>query len=262
MEEGCNNGAEAGWGYAAASVIGTSHQKSPEGVCQDAHAFQFVEGLDVLVGVVSDGAGSSSQSQIGSRDTCDFVLKSIAKAAPEALFTPALAADVLERLRGELDELATAAAIPVREFACTLLVAIVGREKAAFWQIGDGAICFRERGADDFAYAFWPEKGDYANVTFFVTDANAADHLDVDVAEFEIVELAMFTDGLERLVLNFATGDVHSPFFRKLFPVFHALPGPGYSAKLSAQMAIFLDSKPINERTDDDKTLFLACRAV
>ena len=28
-------------------------------------------------------------------------------------------------------------------FACTLLVAVVDQHRATFWQIGDGAICFR-----------------------------------------------------------------------------------------------------------------------
>ena len=30
-----------------------------------------------------------------------------------------------------------------RDFACTLLVAVVDQHRATFWQIGDGAICFR-----------------------------------------------------------------------------------------------------------------------
>jgi len=31
----------------------------------------------------------------------------------------------------------------VQDFACTLLVAVVDQHRATFWQIGDGAICFR-----------------------------------------------------------------------------------------------------------------------
>jgi hypothetical protein len=30
-----------------------------------------------------------------------------------------------------------------RDFACTLRVAVVDQHRATFWQIGDGAICFR-----------------------------------------------------------------------------------------------------------------------
>jgi hypothetical protein len=249
------------WRYAAASAIGTSHQNS-QTVCQDAHSLQFFERLDAFVGVVSDGAGSASQSQVGSRRTCDVVLNRIGAADPEALFTVSLAADVLEHLRMELQQLADDAGVAVREFACTMLVAIVGKEKVAFWQIGDGAICFRESNADRFGYAFWPEKGDYANVTFFVTDQNAHNHLEFDATSLNIVELAIFSDGLERLALDFVSGEAHTAFFTGLFPAVRGLRAPGYSAELSSDIEGFLSSERVNRRTDDDKTLLLASCAI
>jgi hypothetical protein len=252
---------EGSWCYAAASAIGTTHQTSHT-VCQDAHGLQFIDHLDAFVGIVSDGAGSASQSQVGSRYTCDAVLKGIRAVEPDMLFSKSLAADVLEHLRIELQQLADDAGIDVREFACTMLVAIVGREKAAFWQIGDGATCFRARDADCFSYAFWPEKGDYANVTFFITDKNAQSHLEFDIASTEIAELAMFTDGIERLALDFISGEAHTAFFTGLFPAFRGLQAPGYSSDLSSQIAGFLSSERVNKRTDDDKTLLLASRTI
>lgn len=249
------------WRYGAASAIGTSHQNS-QTVCQDAHSLRFFERLEAFVGVVSDGAGSASQSQVGSRRTCDVVLNRISAADQEELFTASLAADVLERLRMELQQLADEAGVAAREFACTMLVAIVGEEKAAFWQIGDGAICFRERDADRFGYAFWPEKGDYANVTFFVTDQDAQNHLEFDATPIEIADLAIFSDGLERLALDFVSGEAHTAFFTGLFPAVRSLRAPGYSPELSSQIEGFLSSDRVNTRTDDDKTLLLASRAI
>lgn len=250
---------DSGWRYAAASAIGTSHQNS-QTVCQDAHSLTFFERLDAFVGIVSDGAGSASQSQLGSRRTCEVVLSRIGAADPDALFTASLAADVLEHLRIELQQLADDAGVAVREFACTMLVAIVGKEKAAFWQIGDGAICFREQHADRFGYAFWPEKGDYANVTFFVTDQNAQNRLEFDAAPIKIAEVAIFSDGLERLALDFVSGEAHTAFFTGLFPAVRGLRALGYSPELSSQIESFLSSERVNNRTDDDKTLLLASR--
>jgi len=252
---------DGGWKYAAASVIGTSHQKSPEGVCQDSHGLRYLEHASSFVGIVSDGAGSASMSQTGSRRTCDFVLEKIAEAPPALLFAESFAAETLGGVRSELQALADEAGLRIREFACTLLVAIICPERAVFWQIGDGAMCFRQLHEERFEYAYWPEKGDYANVTFFVTDANAQDHLDVDVAETEIVELGMFSDGLERLALDFVAGEAHSGFFNGLFPHMRGLP-EGLSAELSSQIAGFLGSERVNKRTDDDKTLILASRAI
>jgi Protein phosphatase 2C len=249
-----------GWRYAAASAIGTSHQKSPDGICQDAHALHFDPNLEAFVAVVSDGAGSASQSQIGSQRTCDFVLKAIADASPTIVFSGTFAAGVLEGLRMDLQQTADEAGLALRDYACTMLVAIVGLDKAAFWQIGDGAICFRNRGADKFSYVFWPEKGDYANVTFFVTDQNAHSHLEHDFYAADLEDIALLSDGLERLALDFVAGDVHNGFFDGLFPYVRSLPEAGHSKDLSAQVASFLASERVNKRTDDDKTLVLASR--
>jgi hypothetical protein len=250
-----------GWRYAAASALGTSHQSAGTD-CQDAHASRFLPELGVFVGVVSDGAGSASQSKMGSQCACEIALARVADADSEVLFSNSLAADVLEWIRVDLQQRADDAGLAIREFACTLLVAIIGSEKAAFWQIGDGAICFRQRDADRFGFAFWPEKGDYANVTFFVTDQTAQRHLEFDVVSGEIAEVAMFTDGLERLALDFVAGEAHTAFFSGLFPAVRALPEDGYSKELSSQIQGFLSSDRVNKRTDDDKTLLLASLGV
>lgn len=252
---------QGGWKYAASSVIGTSHQNKPDGVCQDFHTCRYIVGdSPALVTVVSDGAGSASHSQHGSRCTCEYVEGRIIQVAPEGLFTRDFALDVLQGLRLHLNDLANEAGLTIREFACTLLVAIVNGSRAAFWQIGDGAMCFRIRGSTTYQYAFWPEKGDYANVTFFVTDTNAEDHLEFDIMEGEIVELAAFSDGLERLALDFVAGEAHTEFFSGLFPHLGPLE-PGYSDRISSQLTDFLGSERVNKRTDDDKTLILASRA-
>ncbi len=252
---------EGGWKFAGASVIGTSHQSKEDGVCQDFHACCYLEESSALVAVVSDGAGSASHSQYGSRCTCDYVIERAGQAVPGALLSHGFAVDVLNGLRGCLNDLAKEAGVALREFACTMLVAIIKEGRASFWQIGDGAICFRLDGIDRFQYAFWPEKGDYANVTFFVSDATAEQHLEFDETEGNLIDLAVFSDGLERLALDFVAGEAHTAFFNGLFPYLKQLE-PGYSTSLSSQISTFLGSERVNKRTDDDKTLILASRAI
>lgn len=72
----------------------------------------------------------------------------------------------------------------------------------------------------------------------------------------------MFTDGIERLVLDLREKSAHAPFFRTLFrwlvntdPVAIEEDIPA-----SAVVGCYLRSKQINDRTDDDKTLILATR--
>ncbi len=67
----------------------------------------------------------------------------------------------------------------MRDYACTLLFALVGVEAAVFRQIGDGVIVVNDQ-SSHWSWVFWPERGEFANTTFFVTDAVAADHLRFD----------------------------------------------------------------------------------
>ena len=250
---------DGGWRYAAASVIGTSHKISPEGLCQDSYSSQYCKNPGAFVAVVSDGAGSASHSQVGSRYTCDFIVRRIAASEPSIVFSHGFAADSLEILRHELFEQADALDLTIRDLACTLLVAVIAPGNASFWQIGDGAICFRESGAEAFECAFWPDKGEYANVTFFVTDVRAQEHLEFRETRARIDDLALLSDGLERLALDFGSRTAHTAFFQGLFPHIHSL-SEGYSPDISANLASFLGSDRVNKRTDDDKTLILASR--
>ena len=246
-----------GWKYAAASVIGTSHLNSPSGICQDAHRCVYDNNGDRMVCVVSDGAGSVSRSERGSRLACDLVCDFILNADAEAVHTKGFALETLEALRTAISNEAAQENLRIREFACTLVVALVNRDRATFWQIGDGAICFRLQSEDTFRFAFWPSKGEYANVTSFVTDENATSELEFDTLESSLADLALFSDGLERLALDFGTGEAHTRFFTGFFPHLYSEPA-GQLTEIDKKLTDFLNSERINSKTDDDKTLILA----
>ena len=67
----------------------------------------------------------------------------------------------------------------------------------------------------------------------------------------------MFTDGLQRLALDFAGHTPHHGFFG---PLFEQLRAVNDSESLVEPFRCFLDSDRVNQRTDDDKTLVLAVR--
>jgi len=65
-----------GWRYVAASVVGTSHEKSG-GICQDANGCQIhllPNGENVFVAAVADGAGSAPCGAEGAARTCSSLL--------------------------------------------------------------------------------------------------------------------------------------------------------------------------------------------
>jgi hypothetical protein len=71
--------------------------------------------------------------------------------------------------------------------------------------------------------------------------------------------VAVFSDGLERLVLDFGEAkSAHAPFFDSMFKTLEAIPSTGRLPAFGLQR--YLNSPAVNERTDDDNSLILAVR--
>lgn len=253
------------WRFASASVTGTSHERSGA-PCQDYHAcrvFREAANEGTMVIVVSDGAGSAPKSQVGSAISCQTVLEQVelflAEGGTIGSLCEALACEWLDGVRQAIAEEARASECGMREYACTLLVAILGHDAAAFMQIGDGAIVVSDNN-NDFCWVFWPARGEFANTTYFVTDKDAQDHLQFDVGPRRIQEAAVFTDGIEALVLHYATKSVHAPFFERIFTPVRTSRAAGHDVELARELESYLASPAVNSRTDDDKTLVIATR--
>ena len=145
--------------------------------------------------------------------------------------------------------------IETKELACTLLVAVLGEQHAVFGQIGDGAWIAEKSGV--FGAVTWPQNGEFANETRFITSPDALDSLQFQNCPKALTSAAGFTDGVQALALNLAAKNVHSPFFQ---PMFAALGECDDETSLLSPLISFLSSDRVNERTDDDKTLVLARR--
>jgi Protein phosphatase 2C len=256
------------WRVAYTSVIGTSHEKT--GLpCQDAGCCRVVsdpEGWHVLLAVACDGAGSATRFLDGATLTVGRFLREFSEAISHSGLdgiTKEFVEDWLSRVRSEIRDRADSHDLSPREFACTILGAVIGHHKAAFFQIGDGAIVVSNRAEpDDYGWIFWPQHGEFANQTNFITQDNALEVLEFELEERCVDEVAIFTDGIERLVLDLQQKTAHAPFFQTLFgwlaktdPV-----GAGEEIPPSVVVSRYLGSKQINDRTDDDKTLILASR--
>jgi protein phosphatase 2C-like protein len=258
------------WSYALASAVGSSHGRSGT-PCQDASSCELVERADgtYVVATVSDGAGSARLSQIGSRLACQIVSdearKFLASGAPLVDFDRPLALVLLDHLQAVIARTARRADLRPRDFACTLLFAVVGPESAVFAQIGDGAIVAAPgaptptpRGSG-YDWVFWPQRGEYANETHFATEADADEHLYFEHWPHPIRELALLSDGLQNMVLDLRAKTAHARFFAPMFATM-ATVGPGRSASLSAALERYLLSPTVQRRTDDDTSLILVRR--
>ncbi|HEY4640972.1 MAG TPA: PP2C family serine/threonine-protein phosphatase [Thermoanaerobaculia bacterium] len=249
------------WRWLNASVAGTSHASSGT-PCQDDCLIDLASGAagEVLIAIASDGAGSAAHAEEGSALACETLYAAAAEwlegGVPDNV-TREVAEAWIHRLRTAIESRAREHSATMRDFACTLVAAILCERAAVFLQIGDGAIVVAT--GDVHEVVFWPDSGEYANMTFFTTDEDWQKHVHFEVRAAAFDDVALMTDGLQRLALHYDTHTPHAPFFASMFGALQSS-AAGFDGDLEPALVAFLHSDAVNERTDDDKTLVLATR--
>jgi hypothetical protein len=217
------------------------------------------DGARTLVACVADGAGSAKHSELGSSIVCNSMIENATKFfETKGGFDALQQQDILEwceDARTRILDAATLHDCRTREFASTLCVAIMGPTTSYFVQIGDGAIIL---GNDSlYGVVFWPQSGEYANSTNFLTSDEYAKQLEFLATPSKCSKVALMTDGIERIALRFDIQTPHTPFFD---PLFRALRSTADVDSLNEGLRGFLGSNSVQLRSDDDKTLVLATR--
>jgi hypothetical protein len=252
------------WRVVGAAVQGLSHEKL--GLpCQDAQAYCVLPG-EVLLVALADGAGSAGRAEEGARCAVEAALAALAAGLEDDLPEEdedweAALRSAFAQARQALLELADTAEEPPREYATTLTCAIAG-SRLAVGQLGDGAVVARSS-KGELQTVTRLQRGEYANETYFLTQEDALEQLQVYCVEGPVEALAVMSDGLIRLALRLPENEPHSPFFQPLF----AFAGSATAEHSGGDQAVeqlmaFLDSERVRLRTDDDKALVLAVREV
>jgi hypothetical protein len=245
------------WTWARAKCRGVSHIKT-EVRCQDAVTC-LAPTPGSLVAVVCDGAGSAAFGGEGASLTCRSIAR---KAADHLRAKNELPNDELlwswtDEVREKLSRASAKLDVGRKSFAATLVATIVTPSSYVSLHIGDGGIVGRNTVSGNWQTVSWPEHGQYASTTYFITDEPQV-RMRVTRQERNFDALAIFSDGIERLALSFSKTEPHGPFFDSMFRAVGASKAKGCDLDLSRKLAGFLDSPAINSRTDDDKSLILA----
>ena len=252
------------WNCIGQSVAGSSHISSGR-PCEDALSYEVITAADspeTLIVCVCDGAGSALRGGEAAASVAKSIVEHASKRISEnEHVTEGLIQSICAAAYEELAIAATQNDLELPEYACTVAGAILQPDLSAFFQIGDGAIITLQ--PDGVYYpVWWPENGEYLNTTNFLTDDVNLTCLKIVITETGQTQVSIFTDGLQMLALNNELKTGHTPFFAGLFPSVVAANTREKEIILNQKLAEYLQSEVINERTDDDKTLFLAAKCM
>lgn len=232
------------WKQCGIAVQGKDHIAAGT-VCQDNVAGAAANGVHAIA--LSDGGGSRKFSQIGSEYSTRAVTELLVKKFDEYYTRMEQIAEggpkadkLLLRLRLEILDTVLAAlrtqvtperALP--DFGCTLQFAAIKNGRYIVGHVGDGVIAgLFQRGLNRRVEVLsHPENGGAPNVTFFITDHNAKDHLRLAHGECRQLEgILMMSDGPEE-VLYSTVGGMHANT-QKLYDNFAGIPREKYRSVL------------------------------
>ena len=249
------------WLTASASVRGASHVKTGA-PCQDESSVKTSPDGKWVALVVSDGAGTASRADEGSKHVVRYfseellkLVKALEDQPPGNWINDFVIEKVLES-RKSLRQLAQADNI--RDFNCTLVACLQGPHGGFSIHIGDGSIVggYREQSNGDEVgrlFVSKPENGEYANETFFITEKDWIRHLRITPMP-KLDWVLCCTDGGGALALV----NDDAPKIGFLEPVMERVfqfDDPHLRRKA---LADYLSDAQSNKVTGDDKTLALA----
>ncbi|MGY6528524.1 MAG: PP2C family serine/threonine-protein phosphatase [Cyanobacterium sp.] len=248
------------WRAIARSAVGVGHQKQNI-PCQDFGAYSLIA-PDVMVGAVSDGAGSAKFSDRGAEiavETSILLFQKYSKDNYDERWEPTLERvkkifeHILKHILKKIKQEAQNLNCDYRELACTLLVFLATPHGMMAMQIGDGFIVARPYDGE-LQLLFNPDKGEYINETTFVTSSNAIEEMQVQVFDWKPYFICASTDGLENVAIEYKNSKPFNAFFSPLEEYLEETLVPEEEDKYIQD---FLNSERLNTRTHDDKTLLL-----
>ena len=253
------------WRFAHASAIGLAHINQNTD-CQDRFACRTMTTAndgEILIAVVADGAGSAEKGFRGAEMACELFTAEIAdflnsKNASVKSLNADFGRRWIEYFQQKIGDIAQTDEKTLRDYATTLVAAVIGETSAIFYQVGDGGIVYSASGAaQSYRFGVAPAESLYVNMTDFLTDETAFEKLRFEVIENSVEDVILFSDGIFAVAVDYQTNQPHEPF---LMPMIAPLRNGRGADGLNEKLESFLSSPKLNEKTDDDKTIILASR--
>ena len=257
---------KADWIIACASVIGSSHIKTNT-PCQDSSVIQVSNSGDWVSIVVSDGAGTASNSLEGSSYIAKFFSESLISLSNELSYRPPghwINDFVIERILNVRENLRKKAnSDDISKYHSTLVACLLGPSGGFSIHIGDGAVFGGKAklnnisGFADLNDSFFisaPDNGEYSNETYFITEGNWIKNLRITPMP-NLDWVYVCTDGGTALSMN----SENNPKENFVIPVLEAILNEKDTVDRNAVLEKILKDPKANTVTGDDKTIAIAC---
>lgn len=180
----------------SAKIVGRSHEAIGTS-CQDAVYTRNLKSMACIA--LADGAGSKPYSAIGANFVAKLATHKFLDDF-EQLYVDILqskenlASDIISSFKEGLELKANKKKCEISNYASTLLFFACDKNRYIAGHIGDGAIIARFE--SDMVTLSEPENGEYANLTYFITDKDAGDHLRLYAGEYnESLGVFLMSDG-------------------------------------------------------------------
>ena len=250
------------WLVSAATHQGYGHERNGTHY-QDSHVLEKVKDSkkESLILAVADGAGSAISSREGSRIAAETAAERLKKR-----FTNRKGASLnYHKVRSELKKALTSSreairlntkklGVDPRDYATTLLLAVVNERLLATLQVGDGVIVVRDS-SGNYTVASEPQSGEYANETYFITSRKYPEPKISIRPDPGVTAVFLMTDGLQPLAITDHSGKAHPGFFDPIYQTLLTDKDPKLTAK---RISEFITSDRVRQKTLDDVTLVAA----
>jgi len=271
------------WMAVGESVLGMGHARSGK-PCQDANRYVEIGG-SVFIGVVCDGAGSKTNSHIGSAFIANKAIEKLTSyveknylafeinpPSPKMWFDSTL--KILRELILDLIVFSFQKDKEYTELACTIITAIVFPDFILVFHIGDGRGAYRLLNGEWLPF-MKPMKGEYASETVFITSPiweNLTRYIETRVILDRATAISILSDGCERSSflcnqkkeenLYFDPNIPFKPFFESNINTLLNLKLDGFQTdRINELWKLYLKEGTETLRLEnDDKTMILAVK--
>lgn len=255
------------WKQCDVYVQGSSHKATGD-PCQDRTYSLTKNGVIAIA--LADGAGSKTMSHIGAEivthAVCELLCEKFDElivecevpngANKETYQNSRLVKTVLTYLLKQLDTAAVKENVAISELSSTLLFFAMKEDFYIYGHIGDGTIGILDSSKHGYVEVVsQPENGDQPNITFFIPDSNAANHLRIyGKRKSNIYGVILMSDGTADLLYQKNIGQFNENTIN-LFKNYKLVTRERYKSAL----AEFL-TKTVAEFSDDDLSVNLLFR--